>query len=128
MRWFRANRKFGGRLALFALAVQAYLSFGHIHPDDIYGPAKVSLNAAQTIVLPRTEAMRSLPAGSPWFDDDALCPICETMYLLGTSFAPAAPYFPQPVATRAVETIAPVATIAVTARRTPFQSRAPPSV
>ena len=38
MGWFRAYRKFGGRLALFALALQFYLSFAHIHPDDIYGP------------------------------------------------------------------------------------------
>ena len=37
MRWFWANRIFGGRLALFALAVQLALSFGHIHREDIFG-------------------------------------------------------------------------------------------
>ena len=40
MRWFRANRILGSRLALFALAVQFVLAFGHIHHDDIYGSAR----------------------------------------------------------------------------------------
>ncbi|MGA2128989.1 MAG: hypothetical protein ABSG76_22895 [Xanthobacteraceae bacterium] len=34
MRWFRANRRCGGWLALFALAIQIGLSFGHVHADD----------------------------------------------------------------------------------------------
>ena len=37
MRWFRANKTFGSRLALFALAVQFVLAFGHIHHEDIFG-------------------------------------------------------------------------------------------
>ena len=40
MRWFRANKTFGSRLALFALAVQFVLAFGHIHHEDIYGSAR----------------------------------------------------------------------------------------
>jgi len=35
MRWFRANRLFGGCLALFALAIQLAVSFAHIHPQDL---------------------------------------------------------------------------------------------
>jgi hypothetical protein len=31
MKWFRSNIKHGARLALFALAVQLALSFGHFH-------------------------------------------------------------------------------------------------
>jgi hypothetical protein len=31
MKWFRSNIKHGSRLALFALAVQFVLSFGHFH-------------------------------------------------------------------------------------------------
>jgi Protein of unknown function (DUF2946) len=31
MKWFRSNIKHGARLALFALAVQFALSFGHFH-------------------------------------------------------------------------------------------------
>ncbi len=35
MRWSRINRRWGGRLALFALALQLGLSFGHIHAEDL---------------------------------------------------------------------------------------------
>ena len=31
MRWFRSNVRLGSRLALFALAIQFVLSFGHFH-------------------------------------------------------------------------------------------------
>ena len=31
MKWFRSNIKRGSRLALFALAIQFVLSFGHFH-------------------------------------------------------------------------------------------------
>jgi hypothetical protein len=31
MKWFRSNNKTGSRLALFALAIQFMLSFGHFH-------------------------------------------------------------------------------------------------
>ena len=44
MLWFRANRILGSRLALFALAVQFIVAFGHIHRDDIYGFAPTAAN------------------------------------------------------------------------------------
>jgi hypothetical protein len=31
MKWFRSNLKQGSRLALFALAIQFFMSFGHFH-------------------------------------------------------------------------------------------------
>ncbi|MFZ2066980.1 MAG: hypothetical protein WAV27_13450, partial [Xanthobacteraceae bacterium] len=74
MRWFRAYRKFGGRLALFALAMQFYLSFAHIHPDDIYGPVGNALSAAEAVNLPAAESLKSIPVGQPWYSGDALCP------------------------------------------------------
>ncbi len=61
MRWFRAYGTFGGRLALFALALQFYLSFAHIHPDDIYGPVGVPLSVAETVNLPAAESFKLNP-------------------------------------------------------------------
>jgi hypothetical protein len=126
MRWFRANRKFGGRFALFALAIQFCLSFGHIHPEDIYGPANVTLSAAETIVLPPAESLRPITSDNPWYTADGLCPICETMYFLGTSFVPEAPQVPLPLASQAAEHFEHVAVVFIAPRRSPFQSRAPP--
>jgi hypothetical protein len=116
-------------LALFALALQAYLSFGHIHPDDIYGPVGASLMVAETVVLPAAESVRSIPADEPWYSGDALCPICETMYFLSTSFVPEAPQIhPLPFISQPVEHSTAVAALFIAPRRAPFQSRAPPTV
>jgi hypothetical protein len=129
MGWFRAYRKFGGRLALFALALQFYLSFAHIHPDDIYGPVGGSLTAAEAVALPSAQSVRAIPADEPWYSGDALCPICETTYFLSTSFNPEAPQIlPSPFLARPVEHSAGVAAFFIAPRRAPFQSRAPPIV
>lgn len=128
MSWFRTHQKFGGSLALFALALQAYLSFGHIHPDDLYGPVGGSLTVAEAVVLPSAESVRSIPADEPWYSGDALCPICETMYFLSTSFTPEAPQvFSLPFLSRPIEHSAVIAALFIAPRRAAFQSRAPPT-
>jgi hypothetical protein len=127
MRWFRAYRKFGGRLALSALALQFYLSFAHIHPDDIYGPVGQPLFAAEAVNLPAAESLKALPAGVPWYSGDALCPICETIYFLSTSSTPDAPtVLPPTFWSRPAEHSIVRTTLFVAPRRAPFQSRAPP--
>jgi hypothetical protein len=116
-------------MALFALALQAYLSLGHIHPDDIWGPVGRPLDAAETVVLPSAEFVRPIPAGQPWYDDDAFCPICETMYFLSTSFTPEAPQIlPFAFVARPVERSTIVAALFNGSPRVAFQSRAPPLI
>ena len=47
MHWVRSNRRFGSWAALFALAIQLVLSFGHIHLEDFQGSsAAVALAVA----------------------------------------------------------------------------------
>jgi hypothetical protein len=129
MSWFRANKGSGGRLALFALALQLYLAFGHIHPEDIYGPAEITLPTATSIVLPATQAFRAIPADQALGHSDELCPICEAMYFLGVSLTPEGPQIsPLPRAWRPLEPVAALAALCVDTRRAPFQSRAPPSI
>jgi hypothetical protein len=125
---FRAYRRFGGRLALFALALQFYLSFAHIHPDDIYGPVGQALSVAEAVNLPAAESFKPIPADAPWYSGDALCPICETIYFLSTSFAPETPeVLALSLVSRPAEHSAIPAARFVTPRRAPFQSRAPPA-
>jgi hypothetical protein len=129
MRWFRAYRKSGGRLALFALALQFFLSFAHIHPDDIYGPVGNALSVAEAVNLPAAESFKSIPTGQPWYSGDALCPICETIYFLSNSFTPDAPaVLPLTYSSRPVEHSAVAVALFMAPRRGPFQSRAPPIV
>jgi hypothetical protein len=127
MKWIRSNTRFGARLALFALGLQFYLSFAHIHPDDIYGPVGQALSVAETANLPAAESFNSVPPGRPWYSGDALCPICETIYFLSISFASDSPQvLALTFSSRPVERSAIRATFFVTPRRAPFQSRAPP--
>jgi hypothetical protein len=84
MRWFRANRRLCGRLALFALALQIGLSFGHVHADDV-GRQTVALSAANS------QADRS-PAGDEHRGrTDDTCAICATIALAGSLLLPEPP-------------------------------------
>jgi hypothetical protein len=127
MGWIRSNRRPSAWAALFALALQLYLSFGHIHPDDIYGPLGESLMVAEAVVLPSAQSVRSIPVGQPWYASDALCPICETTYFLSTSFTAEAPQVsPLPFVALSVEHSTLVTALFVAPRRAAFQSRGPP--
>lgn len=128
MTWFRSNSRASAWTALFALALQLYLSFGHIHPDDIYGPVGGSLTVAEAVSLPSAESVRALPADQPWYGDNALCPICEAMYFLATSVLAEAPQLPPRFVSRPVEHTSIVAAFFIAPRRLAFQSRAPPTV
>ncbi len=93
MRWIRMNRRWSGRLALFALALQLVLSFGHIHADDL------GLNA------PTQAAASHAPSangdGTPPQDQgDAhdICAICVTLSLSATSLLPVVAALTVPIA------------------------------
>jgi hypothetical protein len=121
MRWFRSNKKTGGRLALFALALQLVLSFGHIHRDDIYGPARAAASA------PVTEKSPSLPSDQPSKHGSDYCAICATMSLLGNSSVAQAPQLPVPSVSHTAEQIDRVAGTFIATPRASYQSRAPPT-
>jgi hypothetical protein len=123
MRWFRANKTFCGRLALFALAVQFVVAFGHIHRDDIYGSARPAAAVAASV----PDGSQPLPSDHPAKHGDDYCAICATMSLLGNSFVAMAPALPLPPASHAIEQFDRVAVIFIAPRRAAFQSRAPPA-
>ncbi|HEY2531763.1 MAG TPA: hypothetical protein VGJ20_28185 [Xanthobacteraceae bacterium] len=126
MRWFRANRRFGGRLALFALALQFYLAFGHIHREDIFGPPDAMAFSAAAMT-PATDHARPLDFPSKHTDD--YCAICAAMVFLASSFVPQLPVLPLPVVAIPIERrVARVVSLVIVPQRTPFRSRAPPLV
>src|SRR5258705_9896143 len=57
MLWVRTNRRIGAAVALFALAVQLALSFGHVHLD------KAALFAPAAIAAPQTARGGGAPPG-----------------------------------------------------------------
>jgi hypothetical protein len=129
MGWFRANRTFGGGLALFALALQFCLSFAHIHPEDIYGPAKLPLSSAAQIASASADVAKLRAAERASHHGNDICAICATTYLLSSSATPQAPLLqPLTLQSQPAEHFIPAAALIVPARRAPFQSRAPPTV
>lgn len=127
MRWFRTNGRFGSGVALFALALQFCLAFGHIHPDDIYGSVGRPLSNAAEIALPAAGSPQSLSRDHVASHADDFCAICETMVMLGTSATPEAPQLPAPAPiVRPARHFVRTAALFVAPRRAPFQSRAPP--
>jgi len=82
MRWFRTNRRASGTLALFALALQVTLAFGHIHLRDFAGVSGVSLASARA--APRSTTGDHNTRHST----DDYCLICASINLAGMGVPP----------------------------------------
>jgi hypothetical protein len=117
MRWVRRWLRPGAALALWALALQLWLGFGHIHAEDVAPAPQTTAAAAQ-------QDGTGHPA-LPGDHDD--CPICSVMHLAGAVVLPAPP------ALAALEvprfTLLPAAHAAITFAAAPsaFNARAPPT-
>jgi hypothetical protein len=103
------------------LALQLVASFGHLHLERIRGAYPT---AGVTSFLAKAQP---IDGGQPAGDGDKYCPICATIYLTANSFVPQPPQLPTFSTSQAVEYSDHAAILFVAARRTPFQSRAPPS-
>jgi len=91
MKWFRDNVRGGAKLALFALAVQLVLSFGHVHLDKA--------NAAPVIASAVTAQAPSTPSPDPQKHRAAdPCAICAVMAMAGTALFSAPPILQLPQA------------------------------
>jgi hypothetical protein len=83
MDWLRTNRRFCGALALFALALQLVLSFGHIHLRDFAGIPGTAVAQAQIT------APHGPNDGAADQVNDGYCLVCATVALSGTLVLPA---------------------------------------
>src|SRR5262249_58428695 len=95
MRWFRSRSRLGVYLALFALAFQFAVSFGHVHLERI---APVSAGASALAgAPPSTDDLNapSNPAGREHLADDR-CPICTLIHLAGALVPAKMPSLPLP--------------------------------
>ena len=94
MSWIRSGKQWGGCLALFALAFQLALSFGHIHAEDI------GLTPAVAAVESHAQTQANDSGGAPSQDDHAhdICAICLALSLTSTSVLPVVASLTLPVA------------------------------
>jgi len=89
MYWIRKNRRFGSWAAVFALAIQLVLSFGHFHLEDFQRPSTVTASSAQ-------------PLSNTSDDDDRgtghnFCAICLALNLTSSSVLPTVALLATPV-------------------------------
>jgi hypothetical protein len=124
MRWFRSRLHLGSRLALFALAVQLALSFGHVHLHNFVPDTTRSATLDSGRVLLSERAPSHHPDGS--FDAD--CPICALIQLVATSVPSVAPVLPLPTYPASTGPQAPAELASASSPHFLFQARAPPSV
>ena len=118
MKWFRSNIKRVAPVALFALAIQFALSFGHFH-----GVAEAASG---------TQVAWSFPAPQPSSDQGSgerpgdICAICAVMAMANAALyaAPPVVLLPQAVAFAYLTPDADL--VRVNAVRAAFQARAPP--
>lgn len=117
--------RFGARLALFALALQLVLSFGHIHPEDLVGAAAAGTHAVaagqQAGHAPKPSAPHRKSGG-----DDDICAICALIQLVNTSVASAAPPLPAPSEVRWVDWQIVYGFSSAPSSHRLFRARAPP--
>ncbi|NGX97697.1 MAG: DUF2946 domain-containing protein [Candidatus Afipia apatlaquensis] len=115
MNWVRSKAKRLSLLALFALALQLGLSFGHCHHDVAVAGIAASQSQAST---PDTDHDQKVHRD--------LCAICATMAMANTLVAATPPSLPVPLTVATLDTAFRYEVIAGDSRRGAFRSRAPP--
>ena len=94
MRWLRSRSRLGSYLALFALAFQLAVSFGHVHLERI-APPSVGASALAHAQPSADRDAPSKPAGREDLADDC-CPICTLIHLAGALVPAEMPSLPLP--------------------------------
>jgi hypothetical protein len=124
MGWFRSRSRWGSYLALFALAFQLVISFGHLHLEG-GAPSRASalLTAhmsaiAKAVVDPATKQ-------SPAIADDH-CPICALIHLSGTLVTTEAPALPRLAIFGRLLLLAAIQFELAASHHSPLGARAPP--
>jgi hypothetical protein len=133
MKWFRSNIRHGSRVALFALAVQFVLSFGHFHgiaaqsaPAIQSGAALSDLSLAAAGATDPA-AQQPSPAGhDPDQQPGDICAICAVMALANATLFATPPLLLLPQAVEFLYLTTDAEFIHLNSARVAFQPRAPP--
>ncbi len=130
MKWLRSNIKHGSRLALFALAIQFALSFGHFHGGVAQAAPAVQSGSANGLSLPDTvsEDAQQQPASNHDSDQQQgdICAICAVLALANTMLFAAPPVLLLPQAVEILYLATDAEFIHLNSARVAFQPRAPP--
>jgi hypothetical protein len=131
MKWFRRNIRTGSRLALFALALQFVLSFGHFHFDAAKAApdfrTQSDLVQLQVGAVDAASQAQQQPASH---DNDQTshepCAICAVLSLAGSMVVSTPPLLLLPDAIEFLYLATAAEFIHLDSAQSPFQPRAPP--
>jgi hypothetical protein len=115
MKWFRSNIQHGSRLALFALAIQFALSFGHFHG--------ISAQAAPA----NQQTNQQAPSNDPDQQPADPCAICAVMALANAVLFATPPVLLLPQAIGFLYLVTDAEFVHPGSVRVAFQPRAPPA-
>ena len=138
MNWFRKHLKHGSRLALFALAVQFALSFGHFHgiaaqagPAVQAGLSNANLAIAASLATQGADFDAAQPQQPSDHDSDQqpanACAICAVLSLANIFLFATPPLLELPRAVEHLYLTTDAEFIRLGSRHTAFRSRAPPA-
>ena len=137
MKWFRKHLKHGSRLALFALAIQFALSFGHFHtfaakaaPAIATGLTQVDLGYAKSLATQHTasKAEQKQRPATPDTDHAAdACAICAVISLAGNVLLSTPPLLQLPQAVELLHLTTDAEFVHLNSVHPAFHSRAPPA-
>jgi hypothetical protein len=120
MRWFRQHVRRGTWLALFALAINLTLAFGHVHALDSSGRPPALIAALAASHQGQTDHDRGNGHA------DYICPICMAATAMGTALASVPPALPAVFIASAVDHPVDHSREAPRPPHTAFESRGPP--
>ena len=126
MNWFRSRSKWGSYLALFALAVQLALTFGHVHLDRA-APISADRSTVATADASNAEQVKPTDPADRHDRADDRCPICTLIHLAGALVLAEPPSLPLPDMSVRVPSEPPLAFDFPSPHRAPFAARAPPT-
>jgi Protein of unknown function (DUF2946) len=133
MNWFRSNIRHGSRVALFALAVQFVLSFGHFHGIAAQAAPAIQSGAALSDVssalgaTDNSSARQQSPSGhDPDQQSGDTCAICAVMALANVALFSTPPLLLLPQAVEFLYLTTDAEFVHLNSARIAFQPRAPP--
>ncbi len=135
MKWFRSNVQHGTRLALFALAVQFVLSFGHFHAIAAQAAPAIQSGASQSDIyagsLAAPDAVNKSTQPASDHDSDRqsndFCAICAVVAMTNAAMVATPPPLPLPQAVEFVYLTIDAGFVDPNSARVAFQPRAPPA-
>ena len=113
-------------MALFALAVQFAVTFGHVHLDSLKSAHATQVAAADQAAMPLAKAHSKGQPSQSSADFD--CPICALIQLASTSAPSVAPPLPVPAILGGAIVYVRAAPDFAASPTSAFQARGPPTV